>query len=151
MANTTISSFNDLLQQFLDELEVAFPDDAKIKKYQASFILVRKSSVRKPLTEFMASIGPYASHIMTKNEEFFLTSDSEFVKNLNIPKLWGKASDANKDAIWQYLQTLYIIGTTITSLPPEALSVIESVAKQCAESMQGSDLMALLGKNPMKM
>ena len=148
---TTLSSFNDLLQQFLDELEIAFPDNSRIKKYQASFQLMRKANARKPMSEFMASIGPCASHIMSKNEEFFLTTDG-FVQELDIPDLWGKASASTKDAIWQYLQTLYILGTTISSLPEDTLSIIEDVAKKCAENLQGSDLFNLLspGKNPMK-
>lgn len=150
MASTTVSSFNDLMQQFLDDLEIAFPNDSDIKKYQATFGLLRKSNARKPMNEFMASVGPYASQIMEKNEVFFLETETEFMSLLNIKELWAQATDENKDAIWQYLQTLYIIGMTITSLPPETLSVIESVAKQCAESLKGTEFMDLLGKNPMK-
>lgn len=151
MAGTTITSFNELMQQFLDDLEVAFPNESAIKKYQATFGLLKKTNARKPLTEFMSSITPYASHIMSKDESFFLQSDVDFVKSLNIKDLWSQATSENKDAIWQYLQTLYIIGMTISSLPPETLSVIENVAKQCAESLKGSEFMELLGKNPMKM
>jgi hypothetical protein len=46
-------------------------------------------------------------------------------------------SQATKDAIWQYLQTLYMLGTTIVSIPSDTLNMIENVAKQCADSMQG--------------
>lgn len=151
MAGTTITSFNELMQQFLDDLEIAFPNDSAIKKYQATFGLVKKTNARKPLTEFMSSITPFASQIMSKDESFFLQSDVDFVKSLNIKDLWSQATSENKDAIWQYLQTLYIIGMTISSLPPETLSVIENVAKQCAESLKGTEFMELLGKNPMKM
>jgi len=151
MAGTTITSFNELMQQFLDDLEVAFPTESAIKKYQATFGLLKKTNARKPLTEFMSSITPFASQIMSKDESFFLQSDVDFVKSLNIKDLWSQATPENKDAIWQYLQTLYIIGMTISSLPPETLSVIENVAKQCAESLKGTEFMELLGKNPMKM
>ena len=48
-------------------------------------------------------------------------------------------SDATKGAVWQYLQTLYMLGTTITAIPQETLSVIESVAKDCADKMQSGD------------
>ena len=40
------------------------------------------------------------------------------------------------NAIWQYIQTLFMLGTTITSIPPETLSMIENVAKQCADKME---------------
>ena len=46
-------------------------------------------------------------------------------------------SQGTKDAIWQYLQTLNVLGMTITSIPAEALSTIENVAAQCAGGMGG--------------
>lgn len=150
-SSTTVSSFNDLMGQFLDDLEIAFPNDKGIQKYQASFMILRKAQPRKPLNEFMKSVTPLASQIMNKDEQFFLDSPPGFLETLNIKELWTQATQENKDAIWQYVQTLYIIGTTISSLPPEALAVIEDVAKKCAESLKGTEFLELLGKNPMKM
>jgi len=48
-------------------------------------------------------------------------------------------SEGTKNAVWQYLQTLYMLGTTITAIPQETLSVIENVAKDCADKMQSGD------------
>ena len=48
-------------------------------------------------------------------------------------------TDGTKNAVWQYLQTLYMLGTTITSIPQETLSLIESVAKDCADKIQTGD------------
>jgi hypothetical protein len=61
----------------------------------------------------------------------------EFLKEINIKKHWtADLSENTKDAIWQYLQTLYILGTTITMIPPEALDMIENVATDCATNIQ---------------
>jgi len=48
-------------------------------------------------------------------------------------------NDGTKDAVWQYLQTLYILGTTIQSVPEDTLTAIEAMAKDVAEKMQNSD------------
>jgi hypothetical protein len=32
-----------------------------------------------------------------------------------------------------------MLGTTITSIPDETLSMIEKIAKECADNMQGGD------------
>jgi hypothetical protein len=32
-----------------------------------------------------------------------------------------------------------MLGTTITAIPPETLSMIETVAKQCADKLQNDD------------
>jgi hypothetical protein len=87
----------------------------------------------------METVGPFANHLMQKDEEFFQTHASEvpFLNDLDIPRLWNSdLSEATKGAIWQYLQTLYILGTTITALPAETLNMIESVAQKCASQLQ---------------
>jgi len=45
-------------------------------------------------------------------------------------------SDNTKAATWQYLQTLYMLGTTITAIPADTLSLIEGIAKDCADKME---------------
>lgn len=151
--SSTLSSFNDLMQQFLDELEIAFPDDPKLKKHQSNFSIIKKANARKPLNAFMEEITPHANKIMSKDESYFLESTDKFITDLDIKTKWETCSENTKNAIWQYLQTLYIIGTTINSLPTEALSMIEEVAKKCSDSLNPDDmssLIELLGKNPVK-
>jgi len=136
---TTVNAFNDMMQQFLDELVLTFPDEKKLVKYQNTFVLLRKTNGKKPLSEFMSSISPYAKYLMQKDEEFFKTHAAEvpFLNDLDIQRLWNSdLSETSKSAIWQYLQTLYILGTTISSLPAETLSMIENVAQKCASQLQ---------------
>ena len=57
---TTISAFNDLMSDFLDELVKTFPDEKAMKDYQESFEIGKMSSERLPLKTFMAQICPYA-------------------------------------------------------------------------------------------
>ena len=151
--SSTLSSFNELMQQFLDELEIAFPEDSKLKKHQSNFSILKKANARKPLNSFMEAVTPHATKIMAKDESYFLESTDKFITDLDIKTKWETCSENTKSAIWQYLQTLYIIGTTIKSLPTEALSMIEEVAKKCSDSLNPDDmssLIELLGKNPVK-
>ena len=48
------------------------------------------------------------------------------MKGVNLEKHWGSASENTKNAIWQYIQTLYMLGTTISSIPEDTLSMIET-------------------------
>jgi len=135
---TTISAFNDMMQQFLDELVLTFPETKSFSKFQSQFKLLRKTSPRTPMNNFMESITPYANSIMQRDEKFFKEhADSiPFLKSLDINSIWtDDLSESTKGAIWQYLQTLYILGTTISTLPAETLSMIESVAQKCASQM----------------
>lgn len=89
----------------------------------------------------MKSVSPYAETISSKDEIFILvhSSDIEFLSELNIVNLWKRMGEGTKDAIWQYLQTLYILGTTIQSVPEDTLTAIEAMAKECAAKMQSGD------------
>jgi hypothetical protein len=75
---------------------------------------------------------------MEKNEAFFKeNSDSiDLLRELDLMKIWtDDLSQNTKEAIWKYLQTLYILATTISALPAETLSIIENVAEKCAKQM----------------
>lgn len=139
---SSISSFNDMMGQFLDELALTFPEDEGIYSYKMQFKIARNTDPRAALETYMMSVKPYAEKMMAKDPTFF-TDDApkiNFLSNMNIPGLWASpdVSDATRAAVWQYMQTLYILGTTITMFPPETLSMIENAAEQCAEKMQNT-------------
>lgn len=148
---STISAFCDMLEQFCDELIQTFPDEKSFKRYKTTVEMSRKVNPRKIITCYMDNLTPYSQKLMAKDETLF-TDDAkniEVINDINIASIWTPDLSVNtKDAIWQYLQTLYIIGTTIALLPQDTLSMIENVAKQCVDQM---DLSALTGKNPPKL
>lgn len=158
---STISAFNDMMEQFVTELVSTFPNETSFKKYQLTLQVARKANPRSILTTFMESVSPYSQKLMEKDETF-MTEDAkniELINDLKITNIWTPdLSENTKNAIWQYLQTLYLLGTTISFLPQDTLSMIEAVAKQCVdqigeEGIQNSlgGLANLLGKNPPKL
>ena len=89
----------------------------------------------------MLGCSKYSDKIMAKDAKLFdlLNEPDSVLAELNINKLWKSGiSDGTKDAIWQYIQTLYILGTTITSIPQDTLDMIEDVANKCAASMMNN-------------
>jgi hypothetical protein len=89
----------------------------------------------------MKGVSPYADKISGKDESFLLKEIDtiDFLKDLNIKSYWERMSTATRSATWQYLQTLYMLGTTITSIPDDTLKMIEGIAKDCANKMQDGD------------
>ena len=135
---TTVSAFNDMMQQFLDELVLTFPEEKSFVKYQASFSILRKTRPRAVLEKYMTSITPVSAQVMQKDEKFFKENVESvpLLSELNLASIWtDELSEATKDAIWKYLQTLYILASTISALPAETLSMIESMAEKCAKQM----------------
>jgi len=64
---------------------------------------------------------------MAKDPAFFCEANP-VAANLNLHNVWTTedCTENTKAAIWQYYQTLYMLGTTINMFPPETLSMIES-------------------------
>jgi hypothetical protein len=134
----SVTAFNDMLSQFLVELHKTFPEEKGIKKMTASFEVIKQSNPRLIVDGFMKGVTPYADKISTKDESFLLEEIEkiDFLKDLNIKSYWTRMSANTQAATWQYLQTLYMLGTTINAIPAETLSQIENIAKGVADKMQ---------------
>ena len=146
----TLSAFNDMMDQFVNELVQTFPEENQFQKYQMAIELLRKTNPRKILERFMRGAQPLSDRIMARDES--VIPDVQ-IKELDLAKIWTpELSSSTKNAIWQYLQTLLILGTTISSLPQDALNAIEAVAKQLvsgdSQNTDLSQLGSLLGNFP---
>jgi hypothetical protein len=134
----SVTAFNDMLSQFLVELHKTFPDEKGIKKMTASFEVIKQSNPRLVVDAFMKGVTPYADKISAKDESFLLEEIEkiDFLKDLNIKSYWTRMSANTQAATWQYLQTLYMLGTTINAIPADTLAQIENIAKGVADKMQ---------------
>lgn len=137
---TTVAAFNEMMEQFLTELNLTFPENKAVVKFQSSFEVVKRTHPSHVLDNFMSCVKPYGKKIMTKDETFIIEdADSiDFLQGIDLKSMWSNSSDTTKSAIWQYLQTLLVIGTTIQSLPKDTLTMIEEMAKKCADQMKQS-------------
>tara|TARA_B110000503_G_C7158765_1_gene418626 strand:+ start:2383 stop:2868 length:486 start_codon:yes stop_codon:yes gene_type:complete len=137
----SVTAFNEMMGQFLVELHKTFPEEKGIKKMLTSFDLLKTANPRLVVDGFMSGVTPYAEQLSSRDEKFFIDEikNVEFLKELDFTTLWDIMSVNTKDATWQYLQTLYMLGTTILSIPPETLTMIESLAKDCADKLENGD------------
>ena len=137
----SVTAFNDMMGQFLVELHKTFPEEKGIKKMMTSFDMLKTTNPRLVVDGCMKGVSPYADKISAKDETFLLKEIEtiEFLKDLDIKSYWERMSANTKSATWQYLQTLYMLGTTIVSIPDDTLKMIEGIAKDCADKMQSGD------------
>ena len=134
----SVTAFNDMMSQFLVELHKTFPEEKGIKKMLTSFDVLKSTNPRMVVDGFMSGVSPYASQISAKDDKFLLEECGkiDFLKDLDLASYWQRMSANTRDATWQYLQTLYMLGTTITALPPEQMAQIEALAQGVAAKMQ---------------
>ena len=134
----SVTAFNDMMSQFLVELHKTFPEEKGIKKMLTSFDLLKSTNPRMVVDGFMTGVSPYASQISARDDKFLLEECGkiDFLKDLDLASYWQRMSANTREATWQYLQTLYMLGTTITALPPEQMAQIEALAQGVAAKMQ---------------
>jgi hypothetical protein len=120
---TTVKAFDEMMSQFLGELSTVFPDEP--------------AKTGPECKTFMKQVAPWAGQLTARDESFF-SDQNEFAKSLNLHAVWKRedCSDNTKNAIWQYLTSLYMIATTLSMFPPETLSAIEAAAENCAKNMK---------------
>jgi hypothetical protein len=134
---TTINAFMEMLGQFIDELVQTFPDEQDVKKFKEG---ISSRQPREVFDEYMKDMSPWTSQMMGKSDEFFCDQNN-FVSKLNLHEIWKKeeCTPNTRAAIWQYFQTLYMLGTTISMFPPETLSMIEAAAETAAKNIKNSN------------
>jgi len=116
MAN--VGAFIQVLDQFLGELIHTFPEQKRLKKYKATFDLLRKANPRKIMEGFIDSVKPFADKIMAMDESFFLENDIGILDDLDIKTWWTpQLSASTKQSIWQFLQYLLITGGVAAAMP----------------------------------
>ena len=138
---SSICAWNEYLKTFVNELCETFPEcpdlfvllgavDAKISEDEYSV-----------LDTFLEEIEPHTEALTNMDEKFFLNSDIDFLKKLGVKQYWTPdLEDETKQAIWQYLQTLLVMGKTIKSVPPEMLRMLENYATKITSQMDSGEL-----------
>lgn len=150
----SVGAFNDMMATFLSELQKTLPNKKGVTKAITGFELMRSANPRKVVDTFMTSIAPYSQKIATQDATFMDDlRNVDGLRDLDLATSWQTMSPNTQSAVWQYLQTLSLLGTTISALPSETLDMIENIAQECADGIEKgggelnqSDLMGAMSK-----
>ena len=140
-----MQAFNTMLKNFLEELADVFPEEAQIRVFLDGFDAFVAINARAPMDLLVGSLTPHSGLVMAKDPALF---DQLKFGGIDFKKLWAAdISDNTREAIWQYINLLFVLGTTVRSMPPQMLQGIESMAESCAAQLESGqlDLSALGG------
>jgi hypothetical protein len=106
-----VDAFFTQFHGFLGELTRVFPEDEDFPAYDSGLKLMESMNRGLVLSEFTKHVILFETIIRAKNSDFFLKHNfSEFDPDNTmdpiIKKLkgyWESMSDANKEAIWNYI------------------------------------------------
>jgi hypothetical protein len=116
-----IETFNKLLDEFLEKIISQF-DIKKLKTYRRAFIMLKDTSPQIPVNWFMVGCINYKNEIKERNDAFFIKDEKinesikilgNFTSDCGLDGYWKQISPATKKAIWDYIQSLFILGEII--------------------------------------
>jgi hypothetical protein len=118
-----IETFNKLFEEFLEKIIGQF-DYPKLKTYRRAFILLKDASPQTPVNIFMTGCLNYKKEIKERNDTFFLKDEKikenvksfvNFSQDCGLDIYWKELSPATKKAIWDYIQSLFVLGEIIVN------------------------------------
>ena len=118
-----VKIFNQVVDEFYNELIEIFPEEVKIKVQYTLFQTIIKVNSKKPCTEFMTKSIPFLEKIAMRDEQ--LVNNFPFLENIWTSDL----SNATKNAIWRYIQSLFTIGFKIIEMTIETHDIINYIIK----------------------
>lgn len=124
-----VKIFNQVVDDFYNELIEIFPEEVKIKVQYTLFQTIIKANSKKPCTEFMIKSIPFLEKVAMRDEQFFIgLNKPQLLEALNIQKIWTpELSTVTKNAIWRYIQSFFTIGIKVIEMPPETLDIINYI------------------------
>lgn len=141
---SSIQAFVSVYDEFVKELVTSFPENEKIAKLKVKFDILKEDDPKKLLDSFVEKVGKYAEDIPQKKSNNLIKITIPIGENetFSAKNFWKSCTRDTKTAIWSYLNTLQLLATTISNIPPELLKSIEGIAEQCASQMEakGEDL-----------
>lgn len=111
-----VSTFNELLVQFIDELAQTFPENTIVITYKKTVTSLMKKDPGLCLDTYMKNVRPHEELIRNRDERIFeeLSKNYGILKSLDLNSLWkSELSEKSRQAIWEYVQCLYVIGNNV--------------------------------------
>ena len=131
MAQTNIEYFNYYFKMFTQNIIDIFPEYSEIlSEYYKNLLENEVSNEDKYVKRFMIKLKEHKKHIYDKDETLF--KESIFIlKNVDFKNIWenSELSENNKEKIWEYLQTMHVLGETIISDCDKIQNLIKNFQK----------------------
>lgn len=141
MDKTTIEHFNNYLKLFVADIKSLFPEYCEnLDAYYSDLLDSDVSNDDKHVKRFIKKTQEFSEMIKSRDEELF-SSDIFIIKTVNFSDLWKKdISKTNREKIWEYIQTLYVLGETIISDTEKVKKLVENIKNiNSGEETQNED------------
>ena len=125
---TTIEHFNNYLKLFIKDIVSLLPEYKENIDLCYDELLSQEScNDDKYVKRFIRKTKEYKTLISNKDESLF-ENDINILKTINFKEVWTKdIGDKNKNKIWEYIQTLFVLSETIISDSDKVKKLIDNL------------------------
>ena len=131
MVQTNIEYSNYNLKLSVLDIIKIFPElEETLREYYAVVLTEDSSNEDKFIKRYMRKMTDYKHHISQKNNDIFNES-IHVLKSVDFKDLWKREEmkESIKNTIWDYMQTLFVIGETIVSDSNSIKKLVENFKK----------------------
>ena len=138
----TIGAFVDMVTEFLNELSTSFPEEKQIKEKLKTIESFTEQDKEKFFKDLCKEMKANEKYITNKSSKLFKKGRTEFFDSLKMARIWkhDKMDNDTCEAIWKYINTIYVLCTTVDNLPQDLIKSIEVMAQECASKMKQEDI-----------
>ncbi len=125
------ATFQSTFDQFVEELEVTFPE-------LADGIKAAKAFPKEHLIKQFRVLYRGKAMLVAVRDDAFFEADVELLPGVRMtPKLWGEISKTTKNAIWNYLSSLILLSAADSSTEEDTFWNDEEFKKSMENMMAG--------------
>lgn len=150
---TTYKAFNSMLSEFFRDLADTFDEYSIITdaKVMLDGVISTDDCTTVPMETFVEVFKPHADLIMARDPNLFNVCEIPMITGgkFDMGKEWKDLEEDNREAIWNYIQQLFLTGTTILSMSDEVLTTVENLAKSCMKKVEQGELTEKEAQDPM--
>lgn len=126
---TNIEHFNHYLKLFVQNIMTTFSEyEEVLSEYYKPLLDNDRCNDDKYVKRFMRKMKDYKNEIANKDDSIF-NETLCVLKNVDFKMLWEseELSESNRNKIWEYLQTLFVLGDTIVSTSNKVKELLENL------------------------
>lgn len=131
-----VDDFNKILDEFIQKLIDQFPQESKLKNYYSVFKLSKMYDKTVPIKIFMGGCITFKVQIKSRDSNFFvnrkqfvegIANCSSFSNDIGLVNYWHSMTEDTKNSIWEYIQTLFVLGEMYINNDTTLISQINEI------------------------
>lgn len=138
---TSIEYFNEYMKLFVTEIRDIFPEFKEIiDGYYSELLTSETSNDDKHVKRFMRKLKDFKTQISEKDATMF-AGELCVLKNVDFEKIFASdiLTENNREKIWEYLQTLFVLGESIISDSERVKNLVRNFQRLKDDTLESPD------------